>query len=120
MKKLLSVTVIFLFSLDLFLPLSVIFCRFLGYSFSLFSYSFFAITIGAISLFLAVISFFCGNEPLGKTVSVFVSLLPVLTVVNCVFSFFKCFEEEFFVIGISMLISFGSNVFAEVSITLSS
>ena len=105
MKKLLSVTVIILFLLNLFLPAATLFCFVCGYSFSLFSYGFFSAVICVISLFAAVISLFLGEDPLGKVLSVFSSLLPMLTVINCIFSFFKCSAGEFFVIGATMLIA---------------
>ena len=101
----LSILICVLFVLVTFLPLGFIVARTFGYSFSLFSYSFFSIVTAVVSAAAAVISFFADREHIKKVYSVFASIVPIILIANYCSSFVKCSSDDHFTIGIAMMIA---------------
>ncbi|MBQ3528125.1 MAG: hypothetical protein IJA52_06195 [Clostridia bacterium] len=104
-NKFLSILVCVLFVLVAFWPLGVIIAHFFGYSFSLFSYSFFSIVTAVVSAAAAVISFFADREHIKKVYSVLASIVPIILIANYCSSFVKCSSDDHFTIGIAMMIA---------------
>lgn len=106
MKKLLSIFICALFFFTIFLPLGALIACAFGYSFIVFSYSFFAVVIAAEAATALILSFFCEAEQIKRVYTAFVAFLPILIIVNCGVSFLKCSPNEFAVIEIAMMLAF--------------
>ena len=83
MKKLLSIFICALFFCTIFLPLGALIACAFGYSFVVFSYSFFAVVIAAEAATALILSFFCEAEQIKRVYTAFVAFLPILIIVNC-------------------------------------